>query len=576
MSNGDTADEGSESIVLIVDDDEAVADTYSMWLEDDYNVRTAYSGREALEQISDEVGVVLLDRRMPNLPGDEVLERIRDKDIDCMVSMLTAVKPNQNITELEFDEYLSKPVSKDELVSTVEELLFRDEMDEETQEYLAMKATDESIQKGTTEEVRSDEIEELRRGLKTAESNTSVRKRVKELERLSHLSKITRSANRAVIRSESTEELGQAICRELVVDLPYKNVIFGKYAEEEFIPDSGVDRSIDTGSVPLSSGDPLKEALEEKRVVATSSTGNEDGSIGRLSRDASVSRVFKTAVVVPAEYQNRVRGGIVLFSDEEIELTDRERSTLLEVGAAVGNAIDSLQTRELVNTDSVVEIEMEIRDKNDVLVDLSARHGCRVQVNGVHLNSGGSIACYLTISYHSSEELMGFLAEREGVEKYQVMDDSGEDILFQCHVSDSSILLDVVEATAGPVDFFIDDGVGNLKVQMPPSVNIHSVFEAIKKDFEDTKLVSKKNTNTPYQSIGRFRGAVDDRLTQRQDEVLTTAFKAGYFNWPRKSTAEEVAEMLDLAPSTLHEHLREGQRILVETYLEETDTTESL
>jgi CheY-like chemotaxis protein len=41
-------------------------------------VRTAYGGHEALEELSDDVDVILLDRRMPGLSGDEVLEEVRD------------------------------------------------------------------------------------------------------------------------------------------------------------------------------------------------------------------------------------------------------------------------------------------------------------------------------------------------------------------------------------------------------------------------------------------------------------------------------------------------------------------
>jgi CheY-like chemotaxis protein len=67
---------GSDT-VLIVDDESEVADVYALRLREEYETRTAYGGEEALDTIDSDMDVVLLDRRMPDLSGDEVLERIR-------------------------------------------------------------------------------------------------------------------------------------------------------------------------------------------------------------------------------------------------------------------------------------------------------------------------------------------------------------------------------------------------------------------------------------------------------------------------------------------------------------------
>jgi hypothetical protein len=56
-------------------------------------------------------------------------------------------------------------------------------------------------------------------------------------------------------------------------------------------------------------------------------------------------------------------------------------------------------------------------------------------------------------------------------------------------------------------------------------------------------------------------------LTDRQQEVLEAAYLGGYFNWPRDSTAEEVADSLDIASATLHDHLRKAQRKVLDEIL---------
>ncbi|GGL61137.1 DNA-binding protein [Halocalculus aciditolerans] len=111
--------------VLAVDDLPEYLKLYEARLGDAYDVRTAANGEEALESLDDAVDIVLLDRSMPGLSGDDVLERIRDADEDCRVAMVTAVEPDFDIIDLGFDAYLTKPVSKDTLLSTVDRLLTR-------------------------------------------------------------------------------------------------------------------------------------------------------------------------------------------------------------------------------------------------------------------------------------------------------------------------------------------------------------------------------------------------------------------------------------------------------------------
>lgn len=155
----------SEIEILIVEDEPSLAEMYAKWLEQSYETITALGGEEALEMLSASVDIVLLDRRMPGLSGDEVLEQIRNQGYDVQVIMVTAVKPDFDILDMGFDAYLTKPVTLEDLEETIsdmialktyndtvsesytlvekktalEETLFEDEL-EDNQEYAALKA----------------------------------------------------------------------------------------------------------------------------------------------------------------------------------------------------------------------------------------------------------------------------------------------------------------------------------------------------------------------------------------------------------------------------------------------------
>jgi DNA-binding response OmpR family regulator len=114
------ADSGDRTTVLVVEDDADLAALYAEWLADDYEVLVAHSGREALSVLADEaVDVALLDRRMGGVSGDEVLDAIRSRGHDCRAAMVTAVDPGFEVVDMSFDDYLSKPVRREELRETV-------------------------------------------------------------------------------------------------------------------------------------------------------------------------------------------------------------------------------------------------------------------------------------------------------------------------------------------------------------------------------------------------------------------------------------------------------------------------
>ncbi len=176
--------ESTGPVVLVVEDDRQLADLYTDWLAEIYAVRTAYDGDSALRLLDNEVDVVLLDRLMPDLSGDTVLETVRARDLDCRVAMVTAVKPDFDIVEMGFDEYLVKPVYRDDLSQTVETLLTRAAYVEQFREYhaLADKRVVLETEKTDAELDASDEytalttkLVRLREQLENAESKWTTR-----------------------------------------------------------------------------------------------------------------------------------------------------------------------------------------------------------------------------------------------------------------------------------------------------------------------------------------------------------------------------------------------------------------
>ncbi|PSQ25301.1 response regulator [Halobacteriales archaeon QS_9_68_17] len=128
-----------DATVLVVDDEDKLADMYVLWLRNEYDVRTAYGAREAMNELDESVDVVLLDRRMPGVSGDRFLDELPEERSFSVV-MITAVEPDFDIVEMEFDDYLCKPAKHDDLSAAIGHQLRAQDRQEPLREYLVARS----------------------------------------------------------------------------------------------------------------------------------------------------------------------------------------------------------------------------------------------------------------------------------------------------------------------------------------------------------------------------------------------------------------------------------------------------
>ncbi len=120
--------------VLIVDDEPNIVTSLEFLMRgDDYEVRVARNGEEALQLAeSFRPDIVVLDVMMPQRSGFEVCQKIRENPIlgDVKIIMLTAkgrdVEKEKGL-DLGANAYVTKPFSTKELMNTVRGLLPRSE-----------------------------------------------------------------------------------------------------------------------------------------------------------------------------------------------------------------------------------------------------------------------------------------------------------------------------------------------------------------------------------------------------------------------------------------------------------------
>jgi len=114
--------------ILVVDDDVLILDLFRMALEDEgYIVETAFTGEQALKAMRVTIfDLIILDVFLPDIKGDSFVEKIREKNNDVRIILITGHETYArcvDVLKLGISEILIKPIKLNELVNQVKNVL---------------------------------------------------------------------------------------------------------------------------------------------------------------------------------------------------------------------------------------------------------------------------------------------------------------------------------------------------------------------------------------------------------------------------------------------------------------------
>jgi predicted DNA binding protein len=178
---------------------------------------------------------------------------------------------------------------------------------------------------------------------------------------------------------------------------------------------------------------------------------------------------------------------------------------------------------------------------------------------------------YVSVSGASVEALDAYLHETtaERVDASRIVRSTDDGCIIAMRVSDSTPQL-LQEAGARTVNISVTPESTRVVARAVRDIDVRTLLDVFRDVHGDPALDAKREVERDHYTDEAFRADVADRLTERQDAALSAAYFGGYFDWPRDSTAEEVAESLDISSATLHQHLRHAQHKLLEVYFDDT------
>jgi PAS domain S-box-containing protein len=397
--------------------------------------------------------------------------------------------------------------------------------------------------------VERDVTERKERRLRIEEQN-------ERLERLNNTNEVLRDVNRDLVAAATRREIERVLCDRFADSALFEAAWVG----DSRLVDDDVDvrtmAGVDEGDLEarLASGEGYRTVVDEVRERGSPSFVDDGGA--PVDEPAAAS-----GVVVPLSYHDADYGVLVVESGADGAFESIDRGVFAELGLTVGDAINAAESRRTLAADDVTRLEFRVDEVTDPFVSLSAALGCRVDLE--RLSEGdGDRAAYVSVTGSEPSAVAEHVDASSHVRAVESLCTLEERCLLRLRTDDSSVVTTAARYGAAVRSLSVDRGDGRLVVDVSRSNDVRSVVEAVRSAHPGLELVSQLERERDGESAPEFRSALEGALTERQLDAAQTAYFAGFFEWPRETSGEAVASMMDISQSTFSEHLRSAERKL--------------
>lgn len=409
------------------------------------------------------------------------------------------------------------------------------------------------------------------------ERTETLERRTDQLERLNRLNEIIRGLVGALIEASGREEIESDICSELTDAGPYlfawvgyRDPVSAEIRPEASAGDGGTYlEAVTITTNQQDDQDPAASAVQKRSTQVV----NHISANPPLSpwRKQALEAGFHSVISVPLMHGDALYGVLNLYADEPGIFDDVEREVIEELGEIAGYAINAAERKEALLADRTVELDFRLQDSDAELFEFTQQAGDRLEMEGIVPTEEGPSRAFFTLEGGTAEGARRAAAEFPGLRNFRIVSSHPDDesFVFECIVQEG-LVSTLLEHGAVPQTIVIKEEV-RVVVELPSSRDVREFAEMFESKFEGATLVARRMRDRPIQTEAGFHEQLRTELTDRQYAAARTAYISGYFEWPRQSTGEDVAELLDITQPTFNRHLREAQRKLFDLLFESSN-----
>jgi len=417
-------------------------------------------------------------------------------------------------------------------------------------------------------------LDRVTRESQLREQDRTLQQQNEQLTALNRINETIREIDQAIVQAKTREEVDHTVCELLTADDRFRFAWIGT-----------VDPATDTieprawaGSEQgyLDSQSFAVDELNAEPVAQTAATGDVTmvtnvaaGLRDEPWRKDALARDYLSVLSIPLVYNEFTHGVLTVYAPTQDAFDDTTKTVLAELGETIASALSAIERKNALLTTSMTRIEFTIDDPAFVLSRLARDAGCTLAYQGgVQQSTEGSYV-FVTVEDSTLEDVVEAASQLVAIDDVQTISTADEGGVLRLRLTQPFLALELAdhgavfrEATANPT-------TTTLVIDIPDSIDVRTITHLVRETFSTVELRTKQTLDqtAAHDLYSRFL----DKLTERQLEVIQTAYYSGYFESPRESTGENVAATLGISPPAFYTHARTVQRKLFATLFEENN-----
>ncbi len=393
-----------------------------------------------------------------------------------------------------------------------------------------------------------------------------------DLETLNRINAVGRQVIETLVETPGRDAIERDVCIQLVDSKLYSGAWIAELGpDDELIYRTGAGEADSVLEYvrrsDLDRSHPTVEAATTGEIQTVNGV-TETELFGRSLQAAARADGVRALIAVPVIHEDVIYGVLTVLSSRGDAFSETERAEFELLGETMGFTMMAVKNRQLLFSDAVVELEFRIDGGDTFTFKLTEQYDCRCLLEWSGQTAAGRTNQIVTVEGVDGETVLEEAREDDTVEECRLISDGDNRCTIELRLGKSGVrTLSNHGATIRRVT--VEDSIGTCLVEVPQDADIREIADALASTYERTELVARRVVDRPVRTATQRRDRIVDELTDRQLTTLRLAYYSGFFDWPRESTGEEIADAMDVSPPTMHQHLRKGLNTILEEFFGE-------
>lgn len=393
-----------------------------------------------------------------------------------------------------------------------------------------------------------------------------------KLAALNEVNTVVREITDAILDQSTRQEIEQLVCESLAAFDAYRFAWIGEVSarSNEIEPhvEAGTAGYLEAVTIttdptdPMSQG-PVGRAVETQQIQVSQNVF--DDPAFEPWREAASEWGYQSVAAIPVTHDGTVYGVLGLYSHVTGAFAAEKQAIIEQLGEIVGHAIAAVERKQALMSDLVTELDIEI---TNVFSNVETFDD-EIVLDRVVSAGGGSYLQYGRTTTAMRPLLERFETTIPSWESVTILSESNGQLTFELRLSEPPVTAIAADRGGSVTDARISDNDLRMTIQLPQSADVRGMLEWIQRVYPGARPIARRQVERAELTTEAITNCWSDVLTDKQQASLEAAYFAGFFEWPRDSSGQDLADAMGVSPATFHQHLRAAERKLFDVLFDD-------